>query len=139
MAAAKVGREFLIKKNSVVLAGVRTKSFSFAGEPIDITTDDDTGFRTLMAESGQEAIDISVEGLTKDTVLRAAALTGSAGLMLTDITLNFPKTGTQVTTGDVIAGSFFLSSLEESGTYNDAMTFSASLQSSGAWTYTPGA
>ena len=137
MAAPKVGREFLIKKNSVVLAGVRTKSFSFAGEPVDVTTDDDTGFRTLLAESGQEAIDISVEGLTKDVVIRGAAL-GSGSLMLTDITLEFPKTGTQVTTGDTIAGNFFLSSLEESGTYNDAMTFSASLQSSGAWTYTPG-
>ncbi len=137
--AAKIGREFLIKKGATVLAGVRTKAFSFAGEPVDVTTDDDTGFRTLLAESGQEALDISVEGLTKDTILRAAALTGTAGLMLTDITLEFPKTGTQVTSGDKIAGSFFLASLEESGTYNDAMTFSASLQSSGAWTYTPGA
>lgn len=138
MAAAKIGRELLIKKATVVLAGVRTKSLSFAGEPVDVTTDDDTGARTLLAESGQEAIDLSVEGITKDTVLRAAAL-GSGSLMLTDITLEFPKTGTQVTTGDTISGSFFLSSLEESGTYNDAMTFSASLQSSGAWTYTPGA
>lgn len=139
MSAPKVGRELLIKKGAAVIAGVRTKSFSFAGEPIDITTDDDTGFRTLMAESGQEAIDISVEGLTKDTVLRAAALTGSAGLMLTDVTIEFPKTGTQAISGDTISGNFFLASLEESGTYNDAMTFSASLQSSGAWTYTPGA
>lgn len=138
MAAAKIGREFLIKKNGVTLAGVRTKSFSFAGEPIDVTTDDDTGFRTLLAESGQEAIDISVEGLTKDVVIRGAAL-GSGSLMLTDITLVFPKTGTQATSGDEISGNFFLTSLEESGTYNDAMTFSASLQSSGAWTYTPGA
>jgi predicted secreted protein len=32
-----------------------------------------------------------------------------------------------------------LTGLEESGAYNDAMTFSASLQSSGAWTYTAGA
>lgn len=138
MAAAKVGREFLIKKNNVVIAGVRTKSFSFAGEPIDVTTDDDTGFRTLLAESGQEALDISVEGLTKDVVLRGAAL-GSGSLMLTDVTLEFPKTGTQAVSGDTISGNFFLTSLEESGTYNDAMTFSASLQSSGAWTYTPGA
>lgn len=138
MAAAKIGREFLIKKNSVVIAGVRTKSLSFAGEPVDVTTDDDTGFRTLLAESGQEAIDISVEGLTKDVVIRGAAL-GSGSLMLTDITLEFPKTGTQLATGDTISGTFFLTSLEESGTYNDAMTFSASLQSSGAWIYTPGA
>jgi predicted secreted protein len=136
--AAKIGRELLIKKGATVLAGVRTKSMSYAGEPIDITSDDDAGFRTLLAETGQEALDLSVEGLTKDTTLRALAL-GSGSLMLTDITLNFPKTGTQTTTGDVISGSFVLTGLEESGAYNDAMTFSASLQSSGAGTYTAGA
>lgn len=135
--AAKIGREFHIKKGSEVIAGVRTKSLSFAGEPVDITSDDDDGYRTLLDVSGQEALDMSVEGITKNTLLRAAALTGG-GLMLTDITLEFPKTGTQAVSGDTISGSFFLASLEESGTYNDAITFSASLQSSGQWTYTPG-
>jgi Predicted secreted protein len=139
MGSAKLGRTLFIKKNNVILAGVRAKSFSFAGEPIDVTTDDDNGFRTLMDESGQEALDLSVEGLVKDSVLRNAALTGSAGLMLTDITIEFPKTGTQVTSGDTISGNFFLASYEESAPYNEGITFSASLQSSGAWTYTQGA
>jgi predicted secreted protein len=136
--AAKIGRELLIKKNGAVIAGVRTKTISYAGEPVDVSSDDDTGFRTLLAETGQEALDLSVEGVTKDNVLRQAAL-GSGSLMLTDITIEFPKTGTQAVSGDTISGNFVLASIEESGAYNDAMTFSASLQSSGAWTYTPGA
>jgi predicted secreted protein len=136
--AAKIGRELLIKKGATVLAGVRTKSMSYAGEPIDISGDDDAGFRTFLTETGQEALDLSVEGITKDATLRAIAL-GSGSLMLTDITLNFPLTGTQATTGDEISGDFVLAGLEETGAYNDAMTFSASLQSSGAWTYTAGA
>jgi len=37
-----------------------------------------------------------------------------------------------------LAGDFFLTSFEETGTYNEAVTFSASLQSSGDWTYTAG-
>ena len=36
-----------------------------------------------------------------------------------------------------MAGDFFLNSLEETGPYNEAVTFTASLQSSGVFTYTP--
>ena len=38
--------------------------------------------------------------------------------------------------GDTITGSFFFNSFEETGAHNDAVTFSASLQNSGAWVYT---
>lgn len=127
--AANIGREFVISKDATAIAGVRTKTMSFNGEPIDVTTDDDSGFRTLLATAGQKSIDMSVEGLTKDATFRAAALSGTS-LMLTDITIDYPN-------GDSLSGDFFLNSVEESGTYNDAMTFTASLQSSGEFTYTP--
>lgn len=127
--AANIGRDFVISRGVTVIAGVRTKSLSFNGEPIDVTTDDDTGFRTLLATEGQKSVDMSVEGLTKDKDLRSAALSGSS-LLLTDIEIEYPN-------GDTLTGDFFLNSMEESGTYNDAMTFTASLQSSGAFTYTP--
>lgn len=126
---ANIGREFVIKRGTTAIAGVRTKSLSFNGEPIDVTTDDDTGFRTLLATAGQKSVDMSVEGLTKDALFREAALSGTS-LMLTDITVEYPN-------GDSLSGDFFLNSVEESGTYNDAMTFTASLQSSGTFTYTP--
>jgi len=130
MAAAK-GRSFLIKRGAVVIAGVRTKGAAFNGEPIDVTTDDDSGYRTLLSDAGTQSIDLSVEGITKDDDLRIATIDGTGALMLTDVTLTYPD-------GGILAGNFFLSSLEETGTYNEAVTFSASLQSSGAWTYTPG-
>lgn len=129
--AANIGREFVIKKGATAIAGVRTKSLSFNGEPIDVTTDDDNGFRTLLATAGQKSVDMSVEGLTKDATIREAALSGTS-LLLTDITVDYPN-------GDKLAGNFFLNSVEESGTYNDAITFTASLQSSGEFTYTPAA
>lgn len=128
MAAAK-GRELLVKKGSVVLAGIRTKGVSINNEPIDITSDDDAGYRTLLDDAGTMSVDLSVEGITKDAVLRAAASAGT-GLMLTDITVEYPD-------GATLAGDFYLASIEETGTYNEAVTFSASLQSSGAYTYTP--
>lgn len=125
------GRNFLIKKNNVDLAGVRSKSMAFGGEPIDDSDADDDGYRTLLTEAAGLTLDVSVEGVIKDDTMRAVAL-GSGSKLLTDITLAFPD-------GDTISGDFFLTAYEESGPYKDAQTFSASLSSSGAWTYTPGA
>lgn len=127
--AANVGRNLLLKTGSTVIAGVRTKGISVAGEPIDVTTDDSSGYRTLLAEAGQKSLDISVDGITTDNELRQAMLTGMT-LTLAGVSIEYPN-------GDTITGTFLLVNLEESGTYNDAVTFTGSLQSSGAWTYTP--
>lgn len=126
--AANVGRNLKLKTGSTVIAGVRTKGVSINGEPIDVTTDDDAGYRTLLAEAGQMALDISVDGITKDNELRAA-MASDTTLTLTGASLEYPN-------GDTITGTFLLVSLEETGAYNDAVTFTASLQSSGQWTYT---
>lgn len=125
---ANIGRELLVKRGSTVIAGLRSKGVAFNGEPVDVTTDDESGFRTLLSEAGTYSIDLSVEGVTKDNDLRAAVL-GSTDLMLTDVNIEWPN-------GDTLSGDFFFASLEETGPYNDALTFSGSLQSSGEWTYT---
>jgi len=127
--AASSGRELLIKKGSSVIAGVRTKTVTINGEAIDVTTDDDSGYRTLLGDPATRMIDLSVEGITKDDTLRAI-VAGGGSQMLTDITIEYPD-------GAVIAGDFYLVSVEEAGEYQDAVTFSASLQSSGEYTYTP--
>lgn len=125
---ANIGRNLKIRRGATVIAGIRTKGVSMAGDPVDITSDDDSGFRTLLAEEGQRSIDLSIEGVTKDNGLRSAMLSGS-DLLLTDVDIEWPN-------GDTLTGNFFLSSLEENGTYNDAVTFSGSLQSSGTYTFT---
>lgn len=126
---ANIGRNLLLKTGTTVIAGLRTKGVSVNGEPIDVTTDDDSGYRTLLAEAGQMALDISFDGVTKDNELRQAMLADTT-LTLAGVTIEYPN-------GDSITGTFLLVSLEETGTYNDAVTFSGSLQSSGQWTYTP--
>lgn len=128
MAAAK-GRLLQILKGGVAIAGVRTKGVAINGEPIDITSDDDGGYRTMLDDPGTMSLDLSVEGVTKDDELLQAIAAG-ANLKLTDITINYPD-------GATMAGDFFLNSLEETGPYNEAVTFTASLQSSGVFTYTP--
>ena len=128
---ANPGRELVVKKDSTAIAGVQTKSVSVDGSPVDITSDDDSGWRTLLSDPGVRSVDMSVEGVTKDAILRAAVFDGTS-LLLTDITLDYPN-------GDALSGNFYLANLEENGTHNDAVKFTGTLQSSGEITYTPAA
>lgn len=129
--AEDVGRNLQLKKGSAVIAGLRSKTFAWNGEPVDITNDDDSGFRTLLANSrGNEFIDVSFEGVSTDATLKDIALNPNTSKQLNDITLEFQD-------GGWISGNFNLVNLEITGPYQDAITFSGSLQSSGAWTYTP--
>jgi len=121
---ASIGRAYVIKKASTAIAGVRTKSLSINHEPVDITSDDDDGFRTLLGVVGESSFELSVEGVLKDSILFDAA-TGTGSKLLTDVSIEHPE-GT-------ITGDMFLSAFETIGAYNDAITFSATFQSSGDW------
>lgn len=126
MAAA---RKLVISKNSVVLAGIITKSISIAGEALDLTDDQSGGWRVLDSEVGRRSMDISFDGVVKDNTFRALILAGTAALLLTDITMVWPN-------GDAITGDFYLDSLEESGAEDEALKFSGTLKSSGEITFT---
>lgn len=128
--AAAIGRATVIRKNNIAIAGVKTTSLSWGGESIDVTTGEDSGSRLLLAESSQEQIDISFDGVEKDSVIRLIALSPSTSKMLTDITY-------EMADGAEISGNFRLTSFELGSDMGDATTFSATLESSGAWTYTP--
>lgn len=124
---AAVGRALALEWDGTPVAGVREKSIALNGEPIDVTDDDDDGWRALLAdEAAQNEVTISVNGVTKDDTLRAAWF----GTRTSAMTVTFPDGGT-------ISGNFFLQSYTETGAYNDAVTFEAEFQSSGIVTYTP--
>lgn len=125
--AASIGRNLLLKTGSTVIAGLKSKSVSVNKEPVDVTTDDENGFRTLLDDPGVQSLDISFEGVTKDTELRAAIMSGA--MTLTGASLQYPN-------GDTVTGTFMLTQLEETGATADAMNFSGQLQSSGTFTYT---
>jgi predicted secreted protein len=126
--SANSGRKLLIERGTTLLAGVRTKGVAINREAVDITNDDDDGWRGVLHEPGEKQIDLTVGGVTKDDTLRAIAFTDPA--VLEDMTLEFPD-------GSTIEGDFFVSSYNESADYNDAITFEATFQSSGIITYTP--
>lgn len=125
---ADTGRDFLIKKSGTAIAGAREGGMTLDGSPVDITSKSDGGFRTLADFAGVKALDLSVSGVWADKVLRDAAVLESAGLLLSDISLTYAD-------GGEITGDFYLANYEETGAHDDAVTFTASLQSSGTWAY----
>ena len=126
---ANTGRDLLINKGATAIAGAQTHSVSVDNSPVDISDIAGAGFRTLAGFAGNRKMDISVNGVWTDKVMRDLALGADSALLLSDITLDFAD-------GGDISGDFYLASYEETGAHDGAVTFTCSLQSSGAWTYT---
>lgn len=127
---ALVGRKvtFTPTNGGASVIGVRTKSININNEPIDITSDDDNGFRTLLNEDPAErSIDFSAEGILKDAQLINLASAGGA-LLISEYEMDIPGIGT-------FTGDFYFGSIEIGAEYNEAVTFSAEIQSSGEFTF----
>lgn len=128
MSGAFKGRDVAMRWNSVLIPGVREKDLTLNGDAIDVTSDDSAGWRELMTVSAMDSVDLKLSGVTKDTTLRADWF---GGTRTRPATFTYPD-------GGVVSGTFFLASYAEKGTYNDAVTFEATVSSSGVVTYTPG-
>lgn len=133
--AKAAGRELVIRKNGTAIAAVREKSVTWNGTPIDVTTDDDNAAMTYLAdEFATTSLEISVSGLADSDVLPdlvyAVGATVHSGKHLSDITILLPN-------GDVIGGDFILTNYAQTGTYQEAVTFTATLIRSGIHTLTP--
>ena len=128
--AKAAGRLAVLSKNSVAIGGVRVTTISWAGEAIDVTDKDSAGIVELLSVLSTEQITLSVEGVAKDAVLRDIALTPATSKMLTDLSFKFAD---GLTAADTITGNFLMVSYEEGNPHDDATTFSAEFQSSGAW------
>ena len=128
------GRLMTVDMAETTLTGIKTRGFTINAEPVDITNDDDSGWRTLLAEPGLRSMEIPVAGITSDEILIAAIMEGTTyALSAVEVLL---ATGVGETTPGKLAGNFFLSSLEHTGETDGAVEFSATMMSSGAITYT---
>lgn len=123
---AVAGRKMVIKKGNTVIGGGRSDTMTINNEAIDITSKDDGGWRVMFGEVGVRTVDISFEGVFKDTDMTQAAL---ASDIVTAYTVDIDGVGT-------FSGDFALVSVELGADHDGAMQMSGSLQSSGAITYT---
>lgn len=126
MAASK-GRNLGFEWGGVSILGVREKGIALNGEPVDVTSDEDGGKRTLLDVSAEDQVDITVSGVTKDEILKENWFDGDR---TKELEITFPN-------GSTLTGQFFLASYSETAPYNDAVTFEATFNSTGAFTFTP--
>lgn len=124
--AASAGRNLELKWGTAEIPGVREKGLSLNGEPINVTSDEDSGRRMLLTVSAEDEVNVTLSGVTKSNTLKAAWFSNAR---TETVTITYPN-------GDVIEGSFFLASYTDNGPYNDATTFDAELRSTGEVTFT---
>lgn len=125
------GRSLTIDWDASTLVGVRTRGVTNNNEMVDVTTDDDAGWRTLLATPGMKSVEVTVGGISSDEVLIAEFYNAST----TGETLQIDLPSSLTSPGNV-SGTFHLSSFEINGEHDGAVEFSATFQSSGAVTYT---
>lgn len=132
---AQAGRALLVEYSADggttytdAFLGQTTGTITVNREPIDITSKEDDGIRTLLADLGTFSVDIGFEGIVK-TVAFAALLFEDAPTSLYDF---------RVTVGDLftVTGDFFIAGGEIGGEDGaNAITYSGTLNSSGPVTY----
>lgn len=112
------------------VAGLRAKQIQLNAETVDVTHADSAGhWRELLVAAGARSLVISGNGLFKDETsdeLVRAAFFNQASVNWQAI---MPDFGT-------FEGAFQITSLEYGGVYDGAATFSITLQSAGAISFT---
>lgn len=127
----ELGRDVTITIGGKNIMGRQSKGISINNEPVDVTDDDSSGFRELMAKPGLKSLDLPISGVIKNREIMNS-LMGSA-----DDSQMFATVITY-TDGSVLSGNFFWNSYSETGEANGAYTFDSTLLSSGVVTFTPG-
>jgi len=127
--AANTGRAVTFLWGGSAVLGIREKGVTVNGEPIDITSDEDSGWRLLLSDAvGERSVDISISGVTKDHRFLADLM---GGTYQRAVVITWPN-------GATLSGTFQVASTSRGIPYKEAETFDASLQSSGAVTFVAG-
>lgn len=128
------GRQFTFDWESTTLAGVRTRGMTVTNDYVDVTSDDDAGWRTLLADPGVRSVEVTIGGITTDEVLLAAMM--EASVTTGTLVGNLPSS---LTTPGSMSGEYLVSSFEQSGNHDGEVEFTATFMSTGEVTYTASA
>lgn len=131
--AYQKGRLFLLKLGADgsggTVAGLTENGFTINNEPVEVTNKDSGGWRTLLEGAGTQAVTISASGRASD----GATYETLKGYAEANSINAFQLIGPD---NDAVSGSFQITSFQEQGSHNDALTFSVTLESSGTITFT---
>jgi len=133
--AAEKGRAFLIKRGDgttvevfTTIAGLRSTSLTINNEMVDITSKDSAGVRTLLADAGVASVTVSGSGIFTDSATEILIQTSAIAMSLDNYEIIFES-------GDKFSGAYQVTSLERAGEHNGEVTYSLTLESSGAITF----
>jgi TP901-1 family phage major tail protein len=128
------GRQFTFDWDSTTLAGVRSRSVSISNDYVDVTNDDDAGWRALLADPSVRSVEVTISGISSDEVLLAEIMKAS----ITGEVLQADLPSTLAVPGN-LSGTYVVSSFEQSGDHDGAVEFSSTFMSNGAIVYTASA
>jgi len=127
------GRSLLLKTgtggSAVTVAAMRSTRFTVNGETVDATSKDSNGMRVLLADGGVAKVSISANGLLSGVAQSTDFISRTLARSLDSYRLEFDN-------GDVLEGSFQLTSFDVTGDYNGEQTYALTLESSGSLTLT---
>lgn len=129
-----VGKGFAGRKVTLTIGGVgsipiQTKGLSVNNEMIDVTSDTSNGWATALAEPGQRAIELTFSGIVENLSLLMSTISNTSQIYA--CVLTYPD-------GSTVEGDFGFGSFSQTGEYNAAYTFEATMSSSGEVTFTAG-
>jgi TP901-1 family phage major tail protein len=132
--AAQKGSAFLLKIDTgsgtfATVGGLRSTGITMNDEAVDVTTKDSANVRELLANGGVQTVSVSGSGVFTDATSEATLRTAFGAASFKDFQVIIPDFGTY-------EGSFMVASLEYAGEYNGEVTYSVTLESSGAITFT---
>ena len=128
------GKDFLLKlgtaSSGTTIADCRTHSLKVNNEQVAITNKSSNGYRTYLEGAGVKSLSVTFGGLvSSDTgfeTFQGYAFANSINAM------GLAGLGD----GDTIDASWAITSLELTGDYNGAQTFTATIESSGTYSLT---
>ena len=132
--AAQKGAALLLKINTtgstyVTVGGLRSTSITLNDEAVDVTNKDSSGNRTLLADGGVHSVSVSGSGVFTDAASETTLKDAMNAAAFKSFQVIIPDFGTY-------AGAFMVASLEYAGEFNGEVTYSVTLESSGAITFT---
>ena len=111
------------------VGGLRSTSLTLNDETVDVTTKDSGGIRELLANAGVRSMSVSGSGVFTSTASETTIKTAFGASSFHNFEIVIPDFGTY-------QGKYQVASLEYAGEHNGEVTYSITLESSGAFVFT---
>lgn len=130
------GHKVVLRVDGSNVMCFRSLTLTKNGEVIDLTDSCSNGWRELATENAVQSVDLGVEAILKQRTLREKMFSGGS-IAFQNAELVYPRMDGGSGDGDILSGTFVVSAYSEGIPFDNVVTISGTLQSSGPVTYTP--